>query len=435
MLQIYTPQINNRINYIFNIIFKDLLGIDFTLTTDSEDFINTNSPKINYSKQNFSDEIFFFCSDLLFETGIRAKEITYIDFMDSKAFFPVYNKTSAFPFDPFAASFYMVSRYEEYLPYIKDRYGRFHAKESMALINGFLKKPVINIWANEIGRIINDKYKEIKPLQRKFKYIPTIDIDIAYSYKLKGLLRTTGAYIKSLFNMDFQAIAKRTRVLLGWSEDPFDNYSYQFELHSKYHLEAIYFILFATYDEYDKGIHLQNPGFHKLIKSLADNAEIGIHPSYASNENSDKLKQEISLLSGVLNREIGISRQHYLKLDLPVTYRNLLNLDIYHDYTMGFAIETGFRAGICNSFRFYDLDLDMETSMTVHPFAVMDGTLRDYMKLNPEQAIAEIKSIIDEIKKVNGEFISLWHNESLSETGRWKGWRKVYEEMLEYSTG
>jgi len=353
--------------------------------------------------------------------------------MGSKAFFPVYNKDSVLPFDPFAASFYLVSRYEEYLPYIKDQYGRFHAKESMALKQGFLKKPLVNIWAKEIATVISKKHKEFKPKAKKFKHIPTIDIDIAYSYRLKGTLRTTGAYLKSLFQLDFYTISERTKVLLGLNDDPYDTYSYQIEIHKKYDLEAIYFILFADYNEYDKNIHVQKTGFHKLIKSLADYAGVGIHPSYSSNTNFKKLKTETELLSDILKYEITMSRQHYLKIDLPITYRNLLNLDITNDYTMGFAIEPGFRAGICNSFNFYDLDMDRATALIVHPFAVMDGTLRDYKKMEPDKAIEEIKSIIDETKAVDGEFISLWHNESLSEAGRWKGWRRVYEEMLEYA--
>ncbi len=433
MLLVYTTHINNRINYTFDLVIKELLGIEFKLTDNAEDFVNEMGPKINYSKQKFADEIFFFSNDLLFESGISGVELTYIEFLGSKAFFPVYNKDSVFPFDPFAASFYLVSRYEEYLPYIKDRFGRFHAKESMANKNGFLKKPVVNIWAREIGRLLNQKYKELQLSPKKFKYIPTIDVDIAYSYKLKGLFRTAGAYCRSLTEFDFQAVSERTKVLFGISDDPFDTYRYQFDIHKKYNLEAVYFILFAAYDEYDKNIHVQNPGFHKLIKYLADYSKVGIHPSYASNTDFNKLKKETELLSNVLKQEIMISRQHYLKIDLPATYRNLLNLDITNDFTMGFAIEPGFRAGICNSFNFYDLDMDAETALRVHPFAVMDGTLSDYKKLSPDEAVVEIKSIIDEVKKVDGEFISLWHNDSLSETGRWKGWRRVYEEMLDYA--
>jgi hypothetical protein len=433
MLLVYTPQVNNRISYTFNPLFRELLNIDFKFTGVAEEFINEKGPKINYSKQKFDDEIFFFSNDLLFESGIKAHEIVYIGFMGSKAFFPVYNKDSVFPFDPFAAVFYLVSRYEEYLPYIKDRFGRFHASESMALKNGFLKKPLVNIWALEIGRLLSGRYKEIKLPAKKFQHIPTIDVDIAYSYKLKGLFRTTGAILRSLTKFDFQAVSERVKVLTGFSDDPFDSYSYQFDIHKRYDLKTLYFILFAAYDEYDKNIDVQNPGFHKLIRSLADYAKVGIHPSYASNSDVNKLKREVELLSEVLKQEITMSRQHYLKIDLPQTYRNLLNLDIVNDYTMGFAIEPGFRAGICNSFNFYDLDMDGETALRIRPFTVMDGTLRDYKQLSPDEAVVEIKSLVDEVKKVKGEFVSLWHNESLSETGRWKGWRRVYEEMLAYS--
>ena len=33
----------------------------------------------------------------------------------------------------------------------------------------------------------------------------------------------------------------------------------------------------------------------------------------------------------------------------------------------------------------------------------------------------------DEVKKVKGQFTSIWHNESLSDKDVWKGWRRVFE--------
>jgi len=100
------------------------------------------------------------------------------------------------------------------------------------------------------------------------------------------------------------------------------------------------------------------------------------------------------------------------------------------DYTMGYAAEPGFRAGICTPFYFYDLDYETETKLLVYPFTVMDGTLRDYKDVGIEEAKAIIQSLIYEVKAVNGTFISLWHNESLSDQGRWKGWREVYTYLL-----
>jgi hypothetical protein len=105
-------------------------------------------------------------------------------------------------------------------------------------------------------------------------------------------------------------------------------------------------------------------------------------------------------------------------------------LGLTDDYTMGFASEIGFRAGICDSFYFYDLDLEAETKLRVHPFQVMDASLRYYMKVHVDDAINKIKPIIDEIKKVDGTFMSLWHNESLSNVSPWEGWRNVYEQTV-----
>jgi hypothetical protein len=31
------------------------------------------------------------------------------------------------------------------------------------------------------------------------------------------------------------------------------------------------------------------------------------------------------------------------------------------------------------------------------------------------------------VRKVNGPFTAVWHNESLSNQDRWKGWRLVFE--------
>jgi len=430
---IYTSKISNRIHYIFKLYFEELLGLNILFTTNAEDFIAYQGVKINYSEQAFGDEIFFCSSNLLFETIIREQDLKFIDFDNNAAFFAVSNKKSFLPFDPFAAGFYLVSRYEEYLPYIKDQYGRFSADQSIAYQHYFLKTPIVNTWAFKIAALLKIKYPELKITDKKFSFIPTIDIDCAYAYKLKGLIRSIGGYIKSIMRFDIKDIIERSKVLSGFGKDHFDTYSFQFEMQQKYRLHPIYFILFAEYGNFDKNIPLNNRKFHSLIKMLADEAEVGIHPSYASNDNVKILKQEIEKLSQVLNLQITKSRQHFLKLDLPHTYRNLIDLNITDDYTMGYASEIGFRASICNSFNFYDLELETETGLRIHPFAFMEGTLRDYLNIHADKALNYIKPLIDVVKSVNGTFICLWHNESLSNQHRWIGWQEVYEETIKYA--
>ncbi|HEY9115663.1 MAG TPA: polysaccharide deacetylase family protein, partial [Bacteroidales bacterium] len=203
------------------------------------------------------------------------------------------------------------------------------------------------------------------------------------------------------------------------------------EYQKKYKLKPLYFILFGHYSRFDKNLSIRNLHFRKLIKRLGDYASIGIHPSYNSNDDPRLFAVEIKNLSNVIKKEITSSRQHFLRLTFPETYRNLIDQDITDDYTMGYALLPGFRAGICNSYNFFDLDMEIETHLRLHPFAVMDGTLKDYMELSPEQAIETIRKLIEAVKAVDGTFISLWHNESLSNEKRWAGWLEVYEKMLE----
>jgi hypothetical protein len=432
MLIIFTHKITHRNKYIFNLIFKDILGVDFTLIVDEEEFKKYNGAKVSYTNNALSDELFFISRSLLFESGITEQNISIFDYNTSKVFFST-GKASALPFDVFAASFYLVSRYEEYLPHIRDEHDRFDAKDSLAFMNNFLQKPVVNIWALWIKELLQKKYPEFIFPEKRYEFISTIDIDNAYAYREKGFTRSIGGYVKSISKLDFVEIAERTRVLLNAEKDPYDTYNFQLEILKKFKFKSIYFFLLGDYGINDKNLPIESKKFQALIKMLGDYAEIGIHPSYGSNKSKEQLKKEVGRLSKVLHREVTKSRQHFLKLTLPETYRNLIDLDITDDYTMGFASQIGFRASICTAFNFYDLDTELETKLKIHPFAVMEGTLKYYMNVHSKDAMQKIKPLIDEVKAVNGVFISLWHNDTLNNQKLWIGWQSVYEEMVKYA--
>ena len=324
-----------------------------------------------------------------------------------------------------------MSRYEEYLPHIKDKHGRFAAHQSLAYQNGFLDIPVINIWAAEILQLLESKFGKLARKAAKYQFIPTIDIDNAWAYQHKGFIRAGAGLFTDLTNFKFKHFLQRLSVLFRFKQDPYDTYDYQVELIEKYKLKTIFFFLLGDFATFDRNVPYQNKHMQSLIKYIADIGEIGIHPSYASNSNSKKLQEEVHRLSGILHQEIHHSRQHFLKLNLPQTYHRLIECDITDDFTMGYAELPGFRASIASPFFFYDLDLEIETSLKIHPFAIMDGTLKDYMKIAPEKAAEIIDPLIEMVKAVNGTFISVWHNESFAENERWKGWKKVYEDLIE----
>lgn len=430
MLLVYLPRETNRTKYTFHLVLGRLLGVGYRITTDTTEFCNWEGPRFSYCRTAPDDSLHFTAHNLLFQRGIDTIETGFGHHEGLPVLFRTANQRSALPFDPFAAAFYMVSRYEEYLPYRRDEYGRFSARESLAHQKGFLHRPVVNLWSLMLHDVLRQSWPDLKFKLPVFRCEPTIDIDAAFSYKHKGFLRTVGGFGKSLRKLDFQEVITRARVITGIRPDPFDVFGQLHELHQHFRLHPIYFILFADYGTLDKNIPVQNQSFRMLVKLLADYARVGIHPSFQSNRSFSILRKEVTRLGHLLNSEITCSRQHFLKLDLPVTYRNLINLDITDDYTMGFAADAGFRAGICVPFNFYDLDLDTTTPLTIHPFTVMDGTMKDYLKLSNEQAVEFSIKLMHEVKAVGGVFTTLWHNETYSETGRWAGWREVYRQIL-----
>jgi len=430
MITIYSHKNSKRFQYILKLIFTEILGVEFNTTTSIDEYKKAEGIKIQYTTTPIDEHLFIYSKKLLFETNIQHQEIKFIDHQEVPCLFPTHVANSIFPFDIFAASFYLVSRYEEYLPHKKDPHNRFIAKESISFQNNFLHLPVINIWVKELSRIIKQKYPEFKSSQKKYRFTPTYDIDIAWSFKNKGLTRNIGGSLRDLFNFKFLALKQRFQVLYLNKKDPYDTYHLLKKWQSIFQFKPIYFILFGDLGPYDKNISPLNLEFQDLVKDFRDYARIGVHPSYESNKDLKRLQKEIVDLGETIHVDIIRSRQHYLKLYIPHTYRDLLNLGITHDYTMGYASQVGFRAGIASSFLFYDLDLEIETKLRVHPFAIMDGTLRDYLKVDTDTAKEIISKIISEIKNANGHMISLWHNESFSNEGKWEGWVDVYEHLL-----
>jgi hypothetical protein len=428
-LLVYTHKITNRARYMFRLYFREMMGLELSVTDDAAKFIAHEGPKLSYTSQALSNEVFCYARHLLFETGISEQNISVFEWEGNKVFFAT-GKTSAFPFDPFAAGFYLLSRYEEYLPHIRDKIDRFDAKNSLAYQHGFLCLPVVDQWAILLRNKLAEKYPALEFRKKEYSFIPTIDIDNAYAYRQKGMMRTMGGYVKALLEFDFEDIRTRTRVLLRLQKDPYDTYDYQLELQKKYALKPLYFFLVGDYGVNDKNLSTQNRRFRELIRHISDYADVGVHPSFGSNREPARLQMEIARLKNILHRDITRSRQHFLMLKFPNTYRNLLERDITDDYSMGFANEVGFRAGTCSPFNFYDLDFESETSLRIHPFAAMDATLNLYMNLSPEAAVQKVKELVDETRKVGGVFISLWHNETLSDEKQWKGWRAVYEEII-----
>lgn len=400
---IYSPKITGRVSYIFDFALTDYWGIPIEITSNIQYFEASDQPKINYSDKNLDDGFYLESDDFMFENKLNPE-------------------LKPDQLNPVGKCFFAISRYQEYLPHQKDKHGRFSGVEKV------YKTPFVDQWLIEFKNELNQKYPELKFKKREFKFILTSDVDQVWKYRNKGFLRTYGGLFKDLIKLDFKTFSKKKAVLNGREKDPFDTFDYFKELQEKRGFEIIFFWLMADYSTYDKNNPVTNPEFQQKIKEISKWAQIGIHPSYASNEKTEKLKVEIYRLEKISQKKITQSRQHYIRLSFPDTYRNLIKNGISDDYTMAYADETGFRAGTCSSFYWFDLLNDQKTNLRIHPFCAMEVSMRNYMKLNEKEAIAELNRLKTEIQKVDGQMILLFHNSNLNED--WTGWKKVLESVF-----
>ena len=433
MILIYTHKITPRIRFVFKHILTRILLISIDFTSKIDDFVAHNGPKMSYTKSPLGSEIFVRSSTIMFEQGVNDLEINVAKWEETICFFNAGSKSSI-PYDIFAASFYLITRYEEYLPHVKDIHGRFTAEQSLAYEHNFLEKPVIDIWAYKFLAKLKEKFPEYSYPKRNYEFISTIDVDNAFAFKHKSLLRSTGAFLKDLYKFNFLNIFNRLAVLINIRKDPFNNFEELLKYKNKYNVRTLFFFLIADYTTFDTNVSASKNKFRLLIKSIVDYARVGLHPSYFTMQNSQLLKKEKQRLEEITNIPVKRSRQHYLRFSLPETYQNLIDLEIEEDYSMGYASNVGFRASTCTPFYFYDLDFEIQTPLKVFPFALMDTTLNDYMNLTPKQSLGRIRDLRNEVKDVDGTFITLFHNESLSDYLRWKGWKTLYESMLKIAT-
>lgn len=427
---IYAPQITNRLRYILDVLVKNDLGIDYRLTTEEHEFMQQHQPRLSYASRTYPGAVSIGASGLLFEKGLRDQHLEVFKVEHIPVFFRTDTHLFDLPFDVFSASFYLITRYEEYLPYPTDPHGRFPAESSFQYKNHFLDIPVVDYYVWMLRKAIQKRFPSLRLRDRRFRYTPTYDIDSAYAYKNKGLVRNVGSFVLSLVQRRYESAVNLLKVISGRMKDPYDNYELLHRLHQEFSLKPIYFFLLGDYDEYDKNISIHISEFRALIKSIADVAEVGIHPSYASNHNPEKLKIEIARLSRILHRDITKSRQHFLKLSFPATYRALLENGITDDYTMGFSSMPGFRAGYSKPFPFYDLLRETSTPLTIHPFAFMDSTFQYYQQITPRQSLQIILPIIERLKEIKGDCISLSHNASFFDYKNWQGWAESYRTIL-----
>ncbi|WP_108807706.1 DUF7033 domain-containing protein [Aquimarina spinulae] len=426
MLLIHVQRITPRVSYTFKQMCKRILGLDIDLTSKIEPFIAHDGPKLSYGRQPLGKELYFQSVDLLFEHGLNDVDVQVFDWEETKCFFDVKHADSALPFDIFAATFYLLTRYEEYLPHVKDNMGRFPATESIGYIHNFLQDPVIDIWAYKFKKVLLEKYPDLEFREKKFTIIPVFSVAQTFVYKNKGVLRSIGGGIRDLWKLQFDKLTDRIKVLIGLKRDPYDIFDFVIQLQKKKKRKAKALFGLGDYSKYEKNVGYNRPKHHTIIKHIADYIDVGLKVSYEAISDLSLLKKEKLRIENIVNRRLQYSLCSFFKIKLPEAYRNFIELEIGEDYSMGYPKQSGFRAGTCSPFMFYDLDYEVQTPLVVYSFCfASQGDREDINDLM--SARKEISIYIDKVKKVNGIFIPVFSNTLFSDLQNEPFWKSILE--------
>ena len=408
MILIYCKKTSPRIDYIFNHILKIILNNNFLITNSKSHFLEYSRAKFSYANTPISNELFFQCSGLLEERGLENQEVKIFEWDNLKCFFRVGPK-SALPFDIFSASFFLLSRYEEYMPYKGDKSSQFNYFESLAYKENFLEIPLIDLWVERFKFLLENKLKlKCKMVLKNHKTSIIISSLFPYKYINKYPFESIIIFFKNLIKLNLWEVVEHFLVLLKIKVDPWeiDNYIKNVLLDSK--SKVLFFFSFSAESFLKNETPKTNVSFKKYVKEISDNFEIGLLPSKNSIKNSKVLELEMLSISNLVHFQINKNLLQEGLKKISHDYKNCISLDSSNDFSMGYADAFGYRASTHSSFFFYDLSNEAKTNLLITPFVA-------HHKLIEKTSLGKVKRKIQKFREISkkhfGNFSIILNNE------------------------
>ena len=411
MLLIYTQKVTPRIMYVFKHVCTHILGIPIKFTSKIEEFIAHDGAKLSYGKQPLGNEFFIQKVDLLMEQGFSELDIKVQPWDDTICFFAV-PEASELPFDIFAASFYLLSRYEEYLPHVKDEAGRFPAAESLASQESFLHKPVVDIWAMKFKEILLQRFPDLEYESQQYNTNTIIAAEHTFIFRNKGFLRSFIGLLLDLFKFQLGKVVDRLQVWASFKNDPHDTFEDLIELIKEYKIKMLFMFQLSDFSIHDRNISHNRTPHRSVIKSVADYAKVGLLMGYYAMEEIKILRKEKLRMEEIVHSPMEHAMNSRFNLHLPDNYNNLIELEINNDHSMGYPDVPGFRAGTCTPYLFYDINMEVTTPLKVHPYAFNSSVVEFMSKTRIRE---DITRILLEVKEVGGTFNAVFKNQDFSQ--------------------
>ena len=422
-----------EVKYVFHCLLREFLGLEYSVDTTS----SLTEYVISYNNRSIIIENHFFLSDVVseiccieslpeictksnchigdedypFVTMFGSDEIEILEHIRIKS-------------DIIAATYFMLSRWEEGVVKIRDEHDRFPGQSSVAHRNDFLDRPVVNEYVELLWQwLIYIGYDKTRK-ERKYRIVPTHDLDDPLMWMTNQDTVRSIMY-STLKSPSISQISKKIKGMIA-KKDPYDSYEILMNKAESVDATATFYFLTGGETRYDRKYRLTDDKIKNIVTQILDrNHIIGLHPSYGTYKDVDLLQKEKSNFTTI---DIHHSRQHYLRLSVPTSFENWDRVGLIYDSTLGYADASGFRCGMCYEFPLFDYRNRKQLHIIEQPLIVMDVTLKQYELLTPDKAINRVERLQSEVKKYNGDFVFLWHNSSFF-TKFWHSYEGVFQSM------
>lgn len=426
----YSTYKNNRLIYAVEELFR-YSNVDNVVWLKEDEISSSFLPVINYSDRSIVNS---FCHihphELLKSNKGTAPHIKVDEQYDTFIWFKTSSHNLIFDYDILSCIFWCLTCFTEVKTHPGELLNRHSAKDHPLYKEGLLELPHVELLKLAFARAVNKHLKNKIVYSFPDRGLMTVDVDFAWAFKHKTLINKWGGLIKDVFKGDIAAFKARLSYFVGAQSDPFDTYDLLRKASRGYDVPLFYFFLLANGEGIDKSYSIENRYFRKLIKEIGKEFEVGIHFSVGANDQPERFLAEKQALQDILKKPVEVSRQHYISIVWPHTYRELIKAGVKCDYSMGYHDGVGYRAGTCCPYEWYDLTADKATSLKVYPFYGMDAVFKNHLLLSPMEAFHKIKCHIVYMRSRKLPVTLLWHNSSMSPMMGWKGWEKVPFDVL-----
>lgn len=383
MIIIHIP--NNNIEeriYIIELFFENLLGINITISIsdiDNYEIILPNKKKLIiidsfFSKfvtplsyldvENIPQKIEYYSNDFIIEHDIP------VIFGNNS--FVIEKDEINCGIDIFASSFFMLSRWEEFVNHERDNLGRFSAYSSLAYKNDFLHRPIVNEYLEMLWNMILYLGYEGSRKERKYELILTHDIDFLTRSRIKwgyDIIRTflKNSSLKDFFNSIVNYIK---------GKNPYDIFDYLMSISDDFGLKSHFYFMADNHSSYATDFYLNDNRFYKILDRIKDNGHvIGFHPGIKTFKNERIWNIEKSLLDTSLGFKCYEGRQHFLMVDINETFKIWEKAGMQYDSSLGYPEELGFRCGTGDMFYLFNIINRRRYNLIERPLVFMDVTL------------------------------------------------------------